>query len=275
MSFDSDAHARARRKALRVAVGALCTEVGFGIVEDSALETLTEMLQSVLTEIGRASRSYAELSGRTEVMVTDVVMAVVDQGINVNSIPAHAKRVNKSVFIPPGQSTPHPVMKTLEADERMPHPPHIPDYLPPFPDPHTYIRTETYKQPMNEYQVIREKAASQRRDVERALTRFIAKTGKTQSLFKDDASAFPLIAMQPHPQPYLGALFPKDQDLDPQQDSSSSLADSDPKQSNSNLDNNQGPTLDLSQSPLDMSDPDAIDNPYLRPVKMPRFKRKY
>ncbi|KAL3872961.1 hypothetical protein ACJMK2_036129 [Sinanodonta woodiana] len=139
----------------------------------------------------------------------------------------------------------------------------------------TYIRTETYTQPMNEYQVIREKAASQRRDVEKAFTRFIAKTGKTQSLFKDDAGAFPLIAVQPHPQPYLSALFPKDQDLDPQQDSSSSLADSDPKQSTSSLDNSQGPQLDLSQSLLDTSDPDAIDNPYLRPVKLPRFKRKY
>lgn len=41
-----DAHARSRRKALKVAVGALCTEVGFGMAEESALETLTEMLQS-------------------------------------------------------------------------------------------------------------------------------------------------------------------------------------------------------------------------------------
>lgn len=44
---------------------------------------------------------------------------------------------------------------------------------------------------MSDYQVVREKAASQRRDVERALTRFMAKTGETQSLFKDDISAFP------------------------------------------------------------------------------------
>ena len=44
---------------------------------------------------------------------------------------------------------------------------------------------------MSDYQVVREKAASQRRDVERALTRFMAKTGETQSLFKDDITAFP------------------------------------------------------------------------------------
>ena len=41
-----DGHAKSRRKALKVAVGALCTEVGFGFAEESVLETLTEMLQS-------------------------------------------------------------------------------------------------------------------------------------------------------------------------------------------------------------------------------------
>ena len=43
-----DALSRSRRKALKVAVGALCLEVGFGIAEESALETLTEMLQSCM-----------------------------------------------------------------------------------------------------------------------------------------------------------------------------------------------------------------------------------
>lgn len=51
--------------------------------------------------------------------------------------------------------------------------------------------TQTFREPVSDYQVVREKAASQRRDVERALTRFMAKTGETQSLFKDDITAFP------------------------------------------------------------------------------------
>ena len=38
------------------------------------------MLVSVLTEIGRSSKAYTELCGRTEVMVTDVLMALIDQG---------------------------------------------------------------------------------------------------------------------------------------------------------------------------------------------------
>lgn len=50
---------------------------------------------------------------------------------------------------------------------------------------------QTFREPVSEYQILREKAASQRRDVERALTRFMAKTGETQSLFKDDITTFP------------------------------------------------------------------------------------
>ena len=50
---------------------------------------------------------------------------------------------------------------------------------------------QTNKKPITEYQLIREKAASQKRDVERALTRFIAKTGDTEKLFEDDPYAFP------------------------------------------------------------------------------------
>ena len=55
---------------------------------------------------------------------------------------------------------------------------------------------QTKKAPVNEYQMIREKAASQKRDVERALTRFIAKTGETQSLFRDDTITYPCKAQK-------------------------------------------------------------------------------
>lgn len=50
---------------------------------------------------------------------------------------------------------------------------------------------QTHKQPVTEYEAIREKLASQKRDVERALTRFVAKTGPTQSLFADQSAPFP------------------------------------------------------------------------------------
>jgi hypothetical protein len=50
-----------------------------------------------------------------------------------------------------------------------------------LPDPHAYIRTPTYKQPETEYEAIREKSANQKRDIEKALTKFLAKTAKGMS----------------------------------------------------------------------------------------------
>jgi len=44
---------------------------------------------------------------------------------------------------------------------------------------------------VSEYKVVREKASAEHRDIERALTRFIAKTGDTENLFSDDPYAFP------------------------------------------------------------------------------------
>ena len=41
---------------------------------------------------------------------------------------------------------------------------------------------QTYKQPITDYITVREKAANQKRDVEKALCKFIAKTGSTMQL---------------------------------------------------------------------------------------------
>lgn len=51
---------------------------------------------------------------------------------------------------------------------------------------------QTHKQPVTEYEAIREKAANQKKDVEKALTRFLAKTSETHSLFDvEDNQMFP------------------------------------------------------------------------------------
>lgn len=46
MASDVPKNEDPRRKSLKVAVSALCTEVGFSHAEDICLETLTEMIQS-------------------------------------------------------------------------------------------------------------------------------------------------------------------------------------------------------------------------------------
>lgn len=73
-------------------------------------------------------------------------------------------------------SKPQNPLQILQAGAKPTNPVHIPSYLPQLPDPHAYVRTATYKQPETEYEAIREKSANQKRDIERALTRFLAKT---------------------------------------------------------------------------------------------------
>ncbi|XP_033100039.1 transcription initiation factor TFIID subunit 8-like [Anneissia japonica] len=211
-STDGSQLAAARRQGLFVSVASICNDVGFGSADKACIETLTEILQSYITELGRTSRMMCELSGRTLPLVKDIAMAIVDMGSNVKDLQTYAKRCKK-MALHQEQMRQGTTPKVLQAGIRKHHPNHIPHYLPEFPDPHSYIKTATYRQQEKDYQTLREKAATQKRDVERALTRFIAKTGETQTLFPGDSNLFPLIACTPSPHPYLPALLPPEHEV--------------------------------------------------------------
>ena len=99
------------------------------------------------------------------------------------------QRRPRSTLNTPLPSVPTKQPPTLQVGEKQNHPGHIPDHLPAFPDSHAYVQTPTHKQPITNYEAVREKAASQKRDMERALTRFIAKTGPVDKLFDSDEQA--------------------------------------------------------------------------------------
>lgn len=122
-----------RRKILFSAICAICHEAGFHHAERPALETLLEMLQSLICEIAKTSRSYCELGGRTEPNVADIDVALVGLGIRLDTIPDYSKRLDKRVLPPlthaPKQGTP----KILQTGEKKPLSNYIPDHLPQFP----------------------------------------------------------------------------------------------------------------------------------------------
>lgn len=145
----------------------------------------------MIVEIAHTSQNYAELSGRTQPFLGDVVVALTNLGIPLNGITAFVKRDIHKIQSPQPIST-QKQLNLLQAGTKQSHPPHIPNHLPPLPDPHAYVRTPTHKQPVTEYEAIREKAASQKRDIEKALTRFLAKTSDTDCLFaSEDNQMFP------------------------------------------------------------------------------------
>ncbi|GAB6022031.1 transcription initiation factor TFIID subunit 8 [Chamberlinius hualienensis] len=277
-----------RRRTLYTSVAAICTEVGFHSADKVALETLTEMLQSLLNEIGRSSRAFAELACRTEPLVGDVVMSLVDAGLPVEGLIAYSRRHNAAHLPAPGPMLPPHLPRILQAGQKRKHPSHILEHFPSFPDPHAYIRTPTHKQPVTEYPTIREKAASQKRDIERALTRFVAKTCESQTLFYDDQFLFPLIPCKPMSFPYLNALLPKDQfsgEEDDTKEANTSATETantgkggeSAGEGNEKLEKekNKGAGTSLGAGG-DEEEPEneTIDNPYLRSIKLPKKKKK-
>nr|XP_057908357.1 transcription initiation factor TFIID subunit 8 [Doryrhamphus excisus] len=274
----------ARRRTLQVVVSALLTECGFDCAEKAAVETLTEMMQSYITEIGRCAKSYCEHTARSIPTLSDTVVTLIEMGFNIDTLPVYAKRSQRMVITAPPITNPPLTPKALSAGHKRTHPPHIPSHFPEFPDPHTYIKTPTFREPVSDYQVVREKAATQRRDVERALTRFMAKTSKTQSLFKDDVSAFPLIAAQPSAIPYLSALLPSELELQTLEETDSSEQDDQTDSENAAgniISDDLGVDKENAMLPPNGTIPstkgnedNVIDNPYLRPVKKPKVRRK-
>uniref|UniRef100_A0A6G1SKN9 Transcription initiation factor TFIID subunit 8 n=1 Tax=Aceria tosichella TaxID=561515 RepID=A0A6G1SKN9_9ACAR len=210
--------ALSRRKVLYMAVCATCHEAGFLSAEEAVIETLTVMLQSLICEIARTSQMFAEHNGRCEVIPNDVFIALIEMGLNVESILNFANNRNVIFRIPtPGREPPQKQPTILHIDQTRPLHSYIPNHFPPFPDAHSYIRTPTQRQPITEYEAIRDKAASQKRDLEKALTRYVARTcdsNPDHSLFANNASLnkiFPLISIKPSNLPFLDALLPKDQ----------------------------------------------------------------
>ncbi|XP_047099893.1 transcription initiation factor TFIID subunit 8-like isoform X1 [Schistocerca piceifrons] len=265
----------ARRRALHAAVCCLLAELGTEAADRAALESLVEAVQSFVWEVGNSSRAYCELAGRTQPLLGDVVVALVNIGFPLEGLEAHARRPGRSVLSPPTHASQHKSLSILQAGVKLPHPAHVPTHLPAFPDPHAYIRTPTHKQPVTEYEAIREKAATQKRDVERALTRFVAKTSETHSLFVgvEDGHVFPLIACKPHHPPYLKALLPSDQVFEFDEELSSPPQRPPRQRREADGEEEGDEETREGDDAARAGDADTIDNPYLRPVKLPRRKK--
>lgn len=94
-----------------------------------------------MVEIAHTSRDYAELSGRTQPVIGDVVVSLINLGISLQGITTYAKRENRPTIPPPQQIGTQKPLSLLQAGTKLSHPSHIPHHLPPLPDPHAYIRT--------------------------------------------------------------------------------------------------------------------------------------
>uniref|UniRef100_F1L4B2 Transcription initiation factor TFIID subunit 8 n=1 Tax=Ascaris suum TaxID=6253 RepID=F1L4B2_ASCSU len=176
----------AYRKVLRQAVAAICKQAGFEIIESSILELLTHMISSYILEMGVVTRQFTELAGRTISTPSDVVMALIDLGIAVTELPdflAKCRSQGSLVIAQPKVQAPPATPIPLRVGNARPHHPHIPDSLPPFPDPHTYIRTEISGDPELTYEKVRESSAQLKRNSEASLRDFMLRSHPSSSVF--------------------------------------------------------------------------------------------
>ncbi|XP_062106484.1 transcription initiation factor TFIID subunit 8 [Humulus lupulus] len=150
------------RAIAKVAVAQICESEGFQAFQSSALETLSDIALRYIQSIGKSAHLYANLAGRTECNVFDIIQGLEDlgsvQGFSGASFVGHSlsssgvvreivQYVDESDHIPFAYTIPEfPVVKErkltpsfLQTGEEPPEE-HIPPWLPVFPEPHTYAQ---------------------------------------------------------------------------------------------------------------------------------------
>lgn len=179
------------RHVARVVAAQVAEASGFDACQDSAVEVLGDLLLRYLSTLCSSSHGYAELAGRSQCNLADVMLALEDLGVTPEDLLQHTQyQVCRQVYTrhtrcrpapataahhtPATPATPAarmlctthtatqasgvPFAHTLAeypvhaqtalpptfADRREPHAPHIPPFLPAFPDPHTYQHTAAF-----------------------------------------------------------------------------------------------------------------------------------
>ncbi|CAI9780177.1 unnamed protein product [Fraxinus pennsylvanica] len=176
----------------KIAVAQICENVGFESFNESALDSLADLAIRYLLDLGKTAKFYSNLAGRTECNVFDIIQGLEDLGMSTGFSGASEVGVNCAISsgavteirryvesaeeTPFAQPVPHfPVAKEyrlipsfLQMGET-PNFKHIPEWLPAFPDPHTYIHTAVWNERVSDPRADKIELARQHRKAERAL----------------------------------------------------------------------------------------------------------
>uniref|UniRef100_A0A1I7Y5Y3 Transcription initiation factor TFIID subunit 8 n=1 Tax=Steinernema glaseri TaxID=37863 RepID=A0A1I7Y5Y3_9BILA len=175
------------RQVIRQGTGAICKNSGFTHIDPNALELLSEMMLSHILDACAATKLITENAGRTVATPTDAILGLIDSGTDVSALADYFARLRLTgslVVFPPKKANPSTQMKALKVGEARPHPPHIPAWMPPFPDPHTYIKTTVSGDPDSDYSKLRELNSVNQRNVDNALKDFMLRVHPSLTLFR-------------------------------------------------------------------------------------------
>ncbi|KAL2920756.1 Transcription initiation factor TFIID subunit 8 [Bienertia sinuspersici] len=115
-------------------------------MKQSSLEALSQLVVQYISDLAKSATFNAHLAGRSESNVFDILKGLEDLSQNTNSSEMIVNQLSEFV----------------ESK-------HIPDWLPAFPDPHTYINSPLWNQRKLDLRIDKGEQARQRRKAERSL----------------------------------------------------------------------------------------------------------
>lgn len=238
--------------ALQFCIVDICRSIGFNYVNARCLNLLNQKLIHFFLQVGLNASNYCELTRRTDPTFVDVLKSLSALNIDISKIDSLIKQNSKSTCSSYQACSPI-FPKILSVGKKQPHSSFIPDNLPPFPDPHTYLSTPATNTSDIPYSQQRENMAIQKRNATESLIQYALRVHRKTDLSGELISnifvdELPLIPPYPSEYPYLTALVPN------------TLSTSSPR-------NVKRKSIKLSDIDFSVS-----INPFLRPPKRKRMK---
>lgn len=165
---------------------AICAESDFIYAKKSALDTLSNVLVSYILQICETTKNHCEIAGRTIPTIDDVYLALISIGCDVDDFLDWCCGTHTaSYWTVPVNRDMRKEQEPLHIGRKRPHPAHVAEFLPPFPDPHTYIKTEISGEPITSYRSVRERLAQRKRDTETLLVDYMLRIHPRTCLFSE------------------------------------------------------------------------------------------
>jgi transcription initiation factor TFIID subunit 8 len=196
-------------------------EYGFDNIELSAYHQILDISSTILRRLLLNVKNLMEIQSRTEPCPSDVARSLQIMNVKYSSLQQTFNQPIKHRLRSPDRQNETNPMKlfrvtpsTTNNSTRKHRPIYIPDFLPEFPDPHTFISSETYADLRKDYPRVRQLLADQRRALQRSLVKFKLQTNDKISVINNpgaNLNEYYLIKNTISPLPYLSALLPQDQ----------------------------------------------------------------
>ncbi|KAL6623543.1 hypothetical protein ACP70R_033422 [Stipagrostis hirtigluma subsp. patula] len=181
------------RAVARAAVAQALEAAGFDCAHRSAVDALVDVVLRYVAHLGRSAAFHANLAGRALANECDIIQALEEVGADtdgfagaaaaghclvgsgvVRELMAYVDSRDEVPFARPLPRFPVPRVQpqpsaSFAVAGRETGMRHVPEWLPAFPDPHTYVRTEVWVEPAAKDRVDKVEQVRQRRKAEKSL----------------------------------------------------------------------------------------------------------